>query len=187
MGCKNCALPEPLLRNPNINCLTFERNLWAPYNDNLCFFRVPAVHFHFKEKLEEEETSKIFDLVLNKSREAAVSKFEGVHVNDLPKVKDLLQLKFFQCDIDFVDGEFIGELALRSIQKFEKSVKLLRYNNHIYYVHNIISLFEASLCRTSDTFFSETGNLERHSVTCSERVKHIYPKNVCDLRETLTF
>ena len=29
------------------------------------------------------------------------------------------------------------------------------------------------------------GNLERHLVTCSDRVKDIYPKNVYQLRETL--
>ena len=38
---------------------------------------------------------------------------------------------------------------------------------------------------TCDTFFWKTGNLERHLVSCSDRVKHIYPKNVYELRETL--
>ena len=33
-------------------------------------------------------------------------------------------------------------------------------------------------------FFSKTGNLERHLITSSERVKHIYPKNVYQLKET---
>ena len=84
-----------------------------------------------------------------------------------------------------MDGELIGELARRSIQKFEKSVELLRYNNHICYVNNINALFKAFRCTTCDTFFSKTGNLERHLVTCSDRVKHIYPKNVYELRETL--
>ena len=88
----------------------------------------------------------------------------------------MLQLNIFLYDIDFVDAELIGELARRSIQKFEKSVKLLRYNNHICYVNNINALFKAFRCTTCDTFFSKTGNLERHLVTCSDRVKHIYPK-----------
>ena len=87
--------------------------------------------------------------------------------------------------IDFVDGELIGELCRRSIQKYEKNVKLLRYNNHICYVNNINALFKVFQCTSCDTFFSKTGNLERHLVTCSDRVKHIYPKNVYELRETL--
>ena len=106
-------------------------------------------------------------------------------MTDIPKVEEMLQLNIFLYDIDFVDGELIGELARRSIQRFEKSVKLLRYNNHICYVNNINALFKTFRCTTCDTFFSKTGNLERHLVTCSDRVKHIYPKNVYELREKL--
>ena len=133
----------------------------------------------------EEETSKIFTLFLNNSEERDVSKFQGVHLNDIPKVEDLLQLNIFLYDIDFVDGELIGELFRRSIQKYENSVKLLGYNNHICYVNNINVSFKAFRSTTCDTFFSKTGNLQRHLVTCSDRVKHIYPKNVYELREKL--
>ena len=52
--------------------------------------------------------------------------FQGVHLNDMPEVEDLLHLNIFLHDIDFEDGELIGELCRRSIQKYEKSVKLLR-------------------------------------------------------------
>ena len=106
-------------------------------------------------------------------------------MTDIPKVEDLLQLNIFFYDIDSVDGELIGELCRRSIQSFEKGVKLLRYNNYICYVNNISALFKAFRCTTCDTFLSKTGNLERHLVTCSDRVKHIYPKIVYELRETL--
>ena len=91
----------------------------------------------------------------------------------------------FFYDIDFVDQELIGELARRIIQKFEKSVKLLRYNNHICYVSDMNSFFKSFRCSTCDTVFSKTGNLEQHLITCSERVKYIYPKNVYQLRGTL--
>ena len=177
LGCKDTVLPEPLLRNGNVNCLTFERNTSQPYKDNLCLFRASALHLHGNEKLEEE-TSKIFNLFLKNSEEGDVSKFQGVHKNDIPEIEDLLQLSIFLYDIDFVDGELIGELARRSIQRYENSVKLLRYNNHICYVNNINAMFKAFRCATCDTFFSKTGNLERHLVSCSDRVTHIYPKNV---------
>ena len=45
-------------------------------------------------------------------------------------------------------------------------------------------MFKAFRCTTCDTFFPKTGNLERYLVTCSDRVKHIYPKTVYELRET---
>ena len=183
MGCKDTVLPEPRFRNGKVNCFTYEKNTLQPYNDNLFLFRALALHLHGNKKLEEE-TSKIFNLLLNNIEERDPSKFQGVHMTDNPKVEDLLQLNIFLYDIDFVDGELIGELARRSIQKFEKSVKLLRYINHICYVNNINALFKAFRCATCETFFSKTGNLERHLVTCSDRVKHIYPKNVYELRET---
>ena len=144
-------------------------------------FRELAPHLHGNEKLEEED----FNLFRNNSEEGDVSKLQGVHSNDISKVDDLLQLNIFLYDIDFVDGELIGELYRRNIQKYEKSVKLLRYNNNICYVNNINAFFKAFRCTTCDTFFSKTGNLERHLVTCSHRVKHIYPKIVYELRETL--
>ena len=125
MGCKDSVLPEPVLRNCNVNCLTFEGKTRQPYNDNLCLFRALALHLHGNEKLEAE-TSKLFNLFLNNSEEEDVSKFQGVRLNDILKVEDLLQLDNFVYDIDFVDGELIGELCRISIQKFEKSVKLLR-------------------------------------------------------------
>ena len=106
-------------------------------------------------------------------------------MTNVPKVEGMLQLSIFLYDIDFVEGELIGELARRSIQKFEKSVKLLRYNIHICYVNDMNSFFKLFRCNTCDTIFSKTGNLERHLITCSERVRHIYPKNVYQSRETL--
>ena len=106
-------------------------------------------------------------------------------MTDTPKVEKMLQLNIFLYDIDFVDGELIGELARRSIQKFEKSFKLLRYNNQICYVSDMNSFLKPFCCSTCDTIFSKTGNLERHLITCSERVKNIYAKNVYQLRENL--
>ena len=54
MGCKDAVLPEPLLRNGTIKCLTFEENRRQPYNDNLCLFRALALHIHGNQRLEEE-------------------------------------------------------------------------------------------------------------------------------------
>ena len=184
MGCKDTVLPDPLLKTHNVNCPTFEKNTRQTHNDNLCLFRALALHLHANEKLEEE-TSKIFNFFLNNSVEKDPSKFQGVHMTDISKVQEMLQLNIFLYYIDFVDGELIGELARTKIQLFEKSVNLLRYNNHICYVNNINALFKTFRCTTCDTFFSKTGNLEQHLVTCSDRLKHIYPKNVYELRETL--
>ena len=133
----------------------------------------------------EEETSNLFNLFLVNSKNPDPSKFQAVCMDDIPSVEDIVAINIFKYDIDFIDGAMVGELARRSIKKYEKSVQLTRYNSHICYVDNIHALFKAFRCPTCDTYCQKTGNLERHLVRCSERVKHIYPKKVYQLRETL--
>ena len=130
MGWKNAVLPKPLLKNCTINCLTFEENTRQPYNDNLCFVRALALHLHRNQRLEQK-TSKIFNLFINKTDGLSADQFQGVHMNDIPTAEDLLTLNFLLYDINTVDGNIIGELSRRSVQKYENTVRLLRYNNHI--------------------------------------------------------
>ena len=120
MGCKNAVLPERLLRNGTINCLTYEENTRQPYNDNLCLFHAIALHLHGTQRLEGE-TSKLFNLFINKMDGLNPNQFQGVYMTDIPTVEDLLTLKIVQYDIDIVDGNIIGELARRSVQKHEKN------------------------------------------------------------------
>ena len=79
----------------------------------------------------------------------------------------------------------VWKLARRSIKKYKKNVQLIRYNSRICYVDIIHAFFKGFRCPTCDTYFQKTRNLERHLVRYSERVKHIYAKNVSQLQETL--
>ena len=184
MGCRDAVLPESHLRNPSINCISYEQNTKQAHKDNLCFFRALALHLHGNERLEEE-TSKFFNLFLINSTNPDPSNFQRVCMDDIQSVEDIVGIKTSIYDIDLIDGAMVGELARRSIGKYEKIVQLMRYNSHICYVDNINALFKAFRCPNCDTYFQKTGNLERHLVRCSERAKHIYPKNVYRLRETL--
>ena len=94
MGCKCSVLPEPILTKPNVNCFNFERNSRQLFNDNFCLFKAPAEHSYGKDKLEGE-TSKNFNRSFIDSGEAGVSKFQGVHRDDVPKVEDLLRIEIF--------------------------------------------------------------------------------------------
>ena len=49
MGCKDAILPESLLKNHTVNCLTYEQNTKKPYKDKLCIFRALALHLHGNE------------------------------------------------------------------------------------------------------------------------------------------
>ena len=103
-------------------------------------------------------------------------------MNDILIVGDLLTLKILLYDINIVDGNIIGEPAIRSIQNQESIVRLLRYNNHTCYVNNIKAVFQSFHC---PTFFNRTFNMELHLTICSERVKIVIPENVYQTQETL--
>ena len=184
MGCKDAVLPESLLKNHIVICLAYEQNNKKPYKDNLCPLRALALHLHGNDR-RVEETPKLFNLFLINSTNPILSKFQGVCMDDIPSVEDTVGIKNSIYDIELIDGAMVGELARRSIKKYEKSVQLIRYNSHICHVDNIHALFKAFRCPICDTYFQKTGNMERHLVRCGERVKHIYPKKVYQLRETL--
>ena len=132
MGCKDAVLPESLLKSHTVNCLTYEQNIKKPYKDNLCLFRALALHLHGNKKLEEE-TSKLFNLFLVNSTNPDPSKFQGVCMDDIPSVEDIVGINIFLYDINLIDGAMVGELARRSIKKYEKQVQLIQYNSHICY------------------------------------------------------
>ena len=113
------------------------------------------------------------------------NQFKGFHMNGIPIVEDLLTLNILLYDFAIVDGNIIAELVRRSVQKYDKTGRLLRYNNHICYVSNINAVFQSFRCANCDTFFSRTFNLEQHLTTCSERVKDLYPRIIYQIRETL--
>ena len=51
-------------------------------------------------------------------------------MNDILFVEDLLTRNIVLYDIDIVEGNIIGELARRNLQKYNNTVRLLRYNSH---------------------------------------------------------
>ena len=106
-------------------------------------------------------------------------------MDDIPALEVIVAFIIFLNDIDLIVGAMVGELARRNLEKYEKKVQLIRYNSDICYVNYIHALFKAFRCPTCDTFSQKVRNLKRHLVRCSERVKHIHPKNVYQLRETL--
>ena len=184
MGCKDTVLLGSLLKNQTISWLTYELSTKKPYEDFLCLFIALDLHLHGNERLEDEK-SKLFNLFLINSKKPDSSKFQGVCMDAIPSLEVIVVIKIFIFAIDYIDGAKFGELARRIIKKYKKNVHLIRYNSHSCYVDEIHALFNAFRCPICDIFFQKSGNFERHLVGCSERVKHIYPKNVHQLQETL--
>ena len=46
-------------------------------------------------------------------------------MDDISSVEDIVGINIFLFDIDLVDGAMVGELARRSIKKYEKNVQLI--------------------------------------------------------------
>ena len=78
-----------------------------------------------------------------------------------------------------------GELAKIRVRKHSKSVRLLRYSSQNCHVSNSNALFKAYRCPSFDDFIKRAYELERYLTTCKERVKHVFSKNLYQLRKTL--
>ena len=125
----------------------------------------------------DAHTSQLFTEFISKSGHDPKN-FLGVAIDDLSLVEGIVERNIFIYDFDIQEGEYVGELARRSIGKFEKTVKLLRFNTHIIHTNDIDSFLNCFRCPSCECFFNRSDNFNRHLMSCKDRVRHIYPKNV---------
>ena len=182
MGCTDSPLPEPLLRNLEVNCLVSNGHN-EPYNDNLCLFRAIAIHLIGSVDVEPNATEIFHSFVTASGCDP--ESFTGVSFDQIPIIEELIKQNIFMYDFDNEDVEIIGDLVRRSVERYDENIKLLRYNNHISYVNDINKFFKKFRCPSCDVFFNHSGHFNRHLKTCKERVKKVYPRGVYSLRETL--
>ena len=117
MGCPDSVLPEPLLRHTQVNCLLSDKDK-QPMKDHLCLFRALTMCLHSHNNLDAH-TSQMFTEFISKLG-YDTKNFRGVAIDDLPLVEELVERNIFIHDFDIQEGEYVGELARRSIGKFEK-------------------------------------------------------------------
>ena len=108
MRYKDAVLTQPLLKNNTVSCPTYEKNTKKPYKDNLCHLRALALQLHENDKRIEEETSKLFNLFLINSTKYDPSKLQGVCMDDILSVEDLVGINIFIYDINLIDGAMVG-------------------------------------------------------------------------------
>ena len=137
-----------------------------------------------KKKRVEDETKKLFNAYRTANPYLSVLDFQGVGLEDLHLVERQAEVNLSVCDIEVSDGGIIGELAERSLRRFNCTATLLRYSNHICYVTDGNKVFKSFRCSTCKTF-TKNSSLQRHMPKYEELVKNIYPKSVYQLQETL--
>ena len=182
MGCIDAVIPEQLLRRSDVNCLV-SNDYGETYKDYICLFGAIAVHLYGSSELETN-AKYLFSAFPHESGHDSIN-FRGVSIDHLVFFENAIKHNIFIYDIDIVDGDFVGELARRSVEVYEKNIDLLRYNNHICYVDDINTFFKRFRCPSCYTFVQKAGNFNRHVKTCEDRVQHIYSKSVYTLLETL--
>ena len=180
VGCKDILLPPNLIKRSDVNCLTNKER----YIDNLCLLRAVCMHRTGNERLEEE-TKKLFNAYLTANPHLSVQNFRSVGLEDLHIVERLAEVNILVYDIEVSDGGIIGELAERSLRRFNSTATPLRYNNHICYVTDVNKVLKSFRFSTCNAFFTRSSNLQRHIPKCEELVKNIHPKSVYQFRETL--
>ena len=89
MGCPDSVIPDPLLRNQQVNCLISDAHTQQPNNDNLCLFRALAVRLHGTTNLETSNFKIIIDF-LEKSG-CDPKQFRGVSIDNLPIDEDVVE------------------------------------------------------------------------------------------------
>ena len=111
-------------------------------------------------------------------------------MNYIQLAEEIPGINIILYDVGIVDGSIVGELVRWKLQKHPKTVRLLRYNSHIYYVANIQALFNAFPCPTCECYFCQPINLERHSATCRTTFINEEKKQsviICQLRTVSIF
>ena len=161
----------------------FRTKIKKPYEDHICLLCAITIYLHGHSKLDAH-TSQLFTEFISRSGYDPKN-FLEVAIDDLPLVEELVELNIFIYDFDIQEWENVREIVRQSITKFEKTVKLLRLNNHIIHTNDIDSSFKFFRCPSCDCFFNRSNNFNRHLPTCKDRIRHIYPKNVYTLWETL--
>ena len=156
----------------------FENHTRQPNGDNLCLFRA-------QKSTTGGTPIQYFKIFIKKLDGFSPNQFQVVNMNNIQVFEDLLTLDILLHDIDIKNGNIIGQLARRSVQEYENKWQLLRYDNHLCFGSNINAVFQSFCCPNCDILFKGTFNLDRNLTRCSERVTNVYPRNVCQIPETL--
>ena len=113
-----------------------------------------ALHLHNTQR-PGEKTSDLFNSFINKMDDLSSNQFQGVLLNDIPIVEDLLTLNILLYGINMVDGKKIWEIAIQSWRNYKTTVRPLTYSNHIGFMININAFFQYFRWPNCDTFFQQ--------------------------------
>ena len=95
----------------------------------MCLFRAISIHLFGYVDVEPKAMQLFHNFV--SATVCDPEKCMGVSLDQIPIIEKLVELNIFIYDFDIEEVELFGELVQRSIEQYDKDIKLLRYNNDI--------------------------------------------------------
>ena len=185
MGCKHAVLPEPLTKNYTVICRSYEEITRKLYIANLWLFTALALLLHgngdFRKKFRNCSHSsyrKMEELIQQARKLFVWTMFQ-------------LWKTWFKWTSSVRHRLFCWSNGWRACQKkcwqrFQHCSTIKLQQSHLlrpWYQYTLQSLSLLIVLY----FLQQSTQLGRHLTTCIGKVKHVYPKNLCQIREILFY
>ena len=132
----------------------------------------------------EEQTANLFHRYVEHSK-MDVAEFQGVTLESVNDIEELTELNINIYDMELDNEKLIVVLSHRSINEYSKSIKLLRYQNHICYTKDINAVFNPFHCDNCNNCFQsiQSGvDIYQFVIFCKRKK---YPSSAYLLKETV--
>ena len=117
---------------------------------SLCFIRCLAVHCGATVVNAETSTNAYFHQYLDHT-ELPLRDFKGLYLVELPVLERLFNINVFVYELkENEEGKVNTELVRRSPYKFDDTMNLNLYMNHVSYIKDLRSYSRSYACRNCD-------------------------------------
>ena len=163
IGCVGVNLPTYVKNNKSIIGLETDSH-GVIYIDNLCLFRCLGLHLgRDVTTLYEEYTDQ------------PVWKFEGVVIDELPKVESMFEVNIVVYNL----REESAELVRRSLGKHDNIMYVNLYESHFSYIQDMKSYSHSYMCsKCENSLWKYPSWLKIHESTCEGGIRRVYKGGV---------
>ena len=170
IGSVGDLIPDSIKNNKYIFTLTKDKHHNFEYTDNLCFFRCLALHQGATTHSLQTPTKQLY------SQWGYQENFEGVTLKDMEKAEELYKVNI---DVFGLDEKESFVPLLRSPEKFDSTLRLLKIDHHFCYIQNINQASHSFCCAKCKKLWKVEKELRRHEDTCQGiTVQMHYPGGV---------
>ena len=167
-------IPQFLRAKHSLEPLVKNKKTGLPYNDDLCFFRCVAIHFHPNKDTVLEKEVKVHRLAIK----------GDIDLAKLPDCEECFKLNINVFNVDSATDTIFPDL--RSSNSYTDVMNVLFYQNHFMYIKNINKLQLSFSCQKCNAIFGEFYNFKVHDKKCKGEITQVrykggvyQPGNTC--------